>query len=329
MKTTPKISVVIPCFNAAAWIRETIGSVLDQQRDDLEIILIDDGSTDESAAIVEREFPSVSLTKTGNRGASAARNLGTALARGDFIQYLDSDDLLAPGKLDMQLRALEASGADVAYGDWQRLVRAADGTFEAGAVTCRTLGECAELDLFDQFWCPPAAYLFRRRIVESVGNWNERLPVIQDARFALDCALRGGVFQYCAGVMAYYRQHGQTSLSRRNAIAFVRDIYANTLEVEQWWRTHGGLEDRRRDLIVKGLAYVARATYAKDAPTFEAALADLERVCPGYVPPGPASFRLASSILGYRRAEALAHATRGPRSVLRRLRTGGDANTAQ
>src|SRR3954449_13609629 len=116
MNTKPKISVVIPCFNAAAWIRETIRSVLGQQRNDLEIILIDDGSTDESAAIVEREFPSLSLTKTGNQGASAARNLGTTLARGEFIQYLDSDDLLAPGKLELQLRALEASGADVAYG---------------------------------------------------------------------------------------------------------------------------------------------------------------------------------------------------------------------
>ena len=89
-----RVSVVIPCYNSARWIRETLASVLQQGEDPIEIIAIDDGSTDDTAAIIERDFPAVRLVRTENRGASRARNHGTELASGEFIQYLDADDLL-------------------------------------------------------------------------------------------------------------------------------------------------------------------------------------------------------------------------------------------
>src|SRR5579859_6937798 len=102
------ISVVIPSYNAARWIRETLASAIDQT-DDFEIIIVDDGSTDGTSEIVEREFPWVRLIRTPNRGASYARNTGTEAASGDFIQYLDADDLLAVGKIAKQIAALEAT----------------------------------------------------------------------------------------------------------------------------------------------------------------------------------------------------------------------------
>src|SRR5438105_429631 len=100
----PAVSVVIPCHNASRWIRETLASVVAQNHDGLQIIVVDDGSTDDSAAIVDREFSDATLIRTPNRGASHARNTGTEAAFGDFIQYLDADDLLAPGKLAAQIR---------------------------------------------------------------------------------------------------------------------------------------------------------------------------------------------------------------------------------
>jgi glycosyltransferase involved in cell wall biosynthesis len=299
------VSVIVPCFNAVAWIRDTLQSVVNQACENIEILAIDDGSTDSTGEVITREFPYVKLKSIANQGASRARNVGTAMASGQFIQYLDADDILAPGKLQTQLDALAATGADVAYGDWQKLESRGPG-FEATEVISRRMIRHPELELFGHFWCPPAAYLFRRSIVAAVGGWNERLPVIQDARFALDCALYGARFEYCAGVMAQYRLHTSGSLSRRSAIAFNRDIYRNAEEVELWWRDHGGISHERREALVDSLSYVARASYESDPSMFDAALADLERLSPGYMPEKPFHLRLVSKVLGYRHAERAA-----------------------
>src|ERR687888_538189 len=111
------ISVVIPCHNARRWIDGAVESALVQGVSGLEIIVVDDGSDDGSGELVAM-FPSVRVVRTDQGGPSRARNIGTSLARGTFIQYLDADDLLAAGKLSGQLELLERTGADIAYGDW-------------------------------------------------------------------------------------------------------------------------------------------------------------------------------------------------------------------
>jgi len=300
------VSVIIPCFNARAWIRDALRSVAGQDVPELEVVVVDDGSTDDSADIIEREFERVALVRTGNLGASHARNVGTAMARGSFIQYLDADDLLAPGKLRVQVSALEASGADVAYGGWQELRCRAGERVATSRIVDGPMGGEPEIELFTDFWCPPAAYLFRREVIERVGGWNERLPIIQDARFALDCALRGARFVYCPGVMAQYRAQGSASLSGRDPVAFVRDCLRNANEVEAWWVEHGGLSPARRAALVKVYGYVTRASFERDRPTFEASCQRLEELSPGYVPAGPAHLAAAARALGYRRAEAVA-----------------------
>jgi len=300
------ISVVIPCYNAEPWIGEALASVESQGIEDLEVIVVDDGSTDGSCDLVRQKFPRVRLISAPHRGPSAARNLGTRLAAGEFIQYLDADDLLAEGKLRRQVDALEASGADVAYGDWQRLVEGLDGKYQPGEVVARQIAGPAEIALFTDFWCPLAAYLFRRRIIEKVGGFNERLLVIQDARFVLDCALYGARFVYTPGVVAAYRVHSTGSVSTRDPIAFVRDCFRNALEVEAWWQEHGGVTPERAKALVQVYGYVARASFELDRPTFEAALEAIRRWEPRYVPARPRHLALAARMLGYRRAEHVA-----------------------
>jgi glycosyltransferase involved in cell wall biosynthesis len=310
-----RVTVIIPCHNAARWIRETLGSVRDQA-DVAETIVVDDGSTDDSASIVAREFPAVQLIRTANCGASHARNTGTQAASGDLIQYLDADDLLTPGKINVQIKALTEAGADVAYGDWQRLVQRIPSEFVPGEIVAREMRQQPEIELFTDFWCPPAAYLFRRSIINSVGGWNENLPIIQDARFVLDCALRGAQFVYCPGVMAMYRVHGNDSLSRRDSVAFVRDIHNNACEVEQWWRQDDVLSEERRKALIRCYGYVARASYEKDRDGFEQAYAALTRLCDRYIPEGPAHLAIAARLMGYPRAEAVALAYRRAKNRL-------------
>ena len=107
------VSVIIPCYNSEAWLGETLASVIGQTWKQLEIILVDDGSGD-STAIIIRQFEALhpELVKTvfgPNQGAASARNAGLALAKGDYIQYLDADDLLLPDAIAARVEALERS----------------------------------------------------------------------------------------------------------------------------------------------------------------------------------------------------------------------------
>src|SRR5437867_5272527 len=105
------VSILIPVYNAESFVAETIHSALDQTWPAKEVIAVDDGSTDRSAKILESFGSRIRIIGQENRGASAARNRALAEARGEVIQYLDADDLLAPDKIEIQLRRLESEPA--------------------------------------------------------------------------------------------------------------------------------------------------------------------------------------------------------------------------
>jgi FkbM family methyltransferase len=318
------ISVIIPCFNAWKWIGDALVSVQNQGLDDLEVIVVDDGSTDGSPDLVASEFAQVRLVRSQRRGPSAARNLGTRLSAGEFIQYLDADDVLAAGKLERQRRALVESGADVAYGDWCELRANSSGAFETGRTVARRLEGDPQIALFTDFWCPPAAYLYRRSIVERAGDWRGDLPIIQDARFVLDCALQDGAFIYCPGEAARYRVHNAGSVSTRDPREFTRDCLRNARSVEEWWRAHGGLTPARKKALIDVYEQVARGSFDTDRGTFEIAFQALERLEPGYVPSGPRGLRVVSRVAGYRRAEEIASRYRHIKRSFKASEKGGE-----
>ncbi len=116
----PRLSVVIPCYNAERYIAATIDSVLAQGDDDLEIVVVDDGSRDGSAALVRARYPQVRLIEQANAGVAAARNHGIAAARGHWIAFLDADDIWLPGKLAAQFALLAANpDCRMCYTAWQ------------------------------------------------------------------------------------------------------------------------------------------------------------------------------------------------------------------
>lgn len=123
MSTATRLSVVIPCYNARAFLAAAIDSVLAQRADGLEIIVIDDGSTDGSAQIARGFGPVVSCHSQPNGGIAAARNAGIARARGELLAFIDADDLWTPGSLDARLAALEAPPpVDCVFGALQQFL---------------------------------------------------------------------------------------------------------------------------------------------------------------------------------------------------------------
>ena len=113
-----KVSVIIPSYNRADLVGQTIENMLRQTLPPHEVIVVDDGSTDASVEVIRAFGGRVTLIEQANGGPGSARNTGLAVATGDFIQFMDSDDLASLNKLAVQARALAATGADMAYGPW-------------------------------------------------------------------------------------------------------------------------------------------------------------------------------------------------------------------
>lgn len=307
----PLISIVIPCFNAERTIGESIDCCLQQTSSRTEIIVVDDGSTDGSGAVIRSFGDRVHALFGSNQGASAARNRGTSAARGEFLQYVDADDLLTPDAIERRVEALRTTGSDVAYSDWQ--------TFEDDPTKGRILGEIEmrtieeidpepEIACASAFWAPPAALLFRRSVVDAIGGWNPRLPVIQDARFLFDAARSGAKFVHVKGVSAFYRVT-PNSLSRRDESQFVRDAFLNGCEIQSLWQADGPLGERQAQVLAGIFDYCARPLFRSGAPEFEDAvnrLSTLSRRRFGYPAVAMIVLRLAGPGLAPAVVDALA-----------------------
>lgn len=126
-----KVSIITPCYNAAPYIRKTIFSVQQQTLSDWEMIIIDDGSTDQSAEIVNaiaQEDKRIKLLQKENGGSASARNMGLSVARGEYIQFLDADDTIHPCKLEKQCNIMDELQLDVTYTDYS--ISYPDGTID-------------------------------------------------------------------------------------------------------------------------------------------------------------------------------------------------------
>jgi glycosyltransferase involved in cell wall biosynthesis len=315
------VSIIIPSYNVQKFLAETLESAFHQTYPRTEIIVIDDGSTDGTADLI-RSYGNRVIAEFGpNRGASAARNRGTALARGEFIQYLDADDLLTPDAIERRVVVLEETGADVVYSDWEKLVEVGPGLFAVDERITRQIEEVhasLEIALITDFWAPPAALTYRRKIIDRIGGWKEWLPVIQDARFLQDAGLVGGKFAHAPGVGARYRIHRGDSLSRRNQPAFVLDVFRNACDLQRIFEARGGINAEQRRALAQIYDYAARSLFFQDRTSFAECVVRLEQVAPGFQLTWPRVAGLASAMLGFKAAGALLSLLTALRRVTRR-----------
>lgn len=180
----PLVSVIIPAFNRQAVIGRAVNSVLSQTVEDLEVIVVDDASTDDTVSVVESIGDSRirCLRHTENRYAAAARNTGMASARGHFIAFLDSDDEWLPRKLELQLERLNDLD-----GNWACVYGSAR-LFKNGSPTPQISRALAEGDLLRKYitskfviWTP--TFVFRRECLQRVGMMDTSLQRNQDRDF--------------------------------------------------------------------------------------------------------------------------------------------------
>ena len=208
------ISVVMPCYNAAAYLAEAAESALGQSYGNVELILVDDGSTDASrdveASLAQRYGSRLSLLHARHVGPYPARNLGLRRARGEFIAFLDADDWWQPTALQNLHAALSGANADLAYCGWQNV---GDGVTSAPYVP----PQYEEGDPVERFmrgcpW-PIHAALVRRSVVERLGGFSERRFSAMDYDFWLRALALTRNIVRVPEVLAYYRWHGPSQIS--------------------------------------------------------------------------------------------------------------------
>jgi len=216
---TPRVSILIPAHNAGKWIAETIRSAAKQTWACKEIIIVDDGSTDNTISIA-RQFasPSIAVISQPNQGASAARNTAFALCQGDYIQWLDADDVLAPDKIARQLEALRLceSKHTLLSCAWGRFVKRPERAhFTPTALWCDLSPvEWMVRKMEQNIYMQTTAWLVSRELTQAAGPWDTRLWVDDDGEYFTRVILASERVQFVPEARAYYRSSGLESLSR-------------------------------------------------------------------------------------------------------------------
>lgn len=299
MAQPPLVTTIIPVFNRPVLLVEAVDSVVAQSYRPIEIIIVDDGSTDETSGVADRlakqHDGTVRVIHIANGGPGLAREAGRLSARGDYIQHLDSDDLLLPGKFAMQVAALEAApDCGAAYG-WTRF-RHHDGAVEP--LPWKRSGERIETmfpAMLTMRWWDTPNPLYRASLITSAGPWTD-LRIEEDWEYDCRMAAGGVRLAHCADWVCEVREHTPVMPSQNT----MRDrARAHMLVLGHARRA--GLDPASPEMrqYARELFHIARQCGAAGLPNESRELVNLAR---GIAPTADLrAYQLAASLIGWRR----------------------------
>lgn len=305
----PLVSILIPFYNAEPWLAATLESALAQTWKNREIIVVNDGSKDGSLALAQRfAGRGVAIIDQPNQGQSTAFNRAIAAARGDFFEFLDADDLLAPDKIERQVAIAEGDRERMISGEWTRFTAdPAAATFSADPLwrdnlePVEWLATCWKRNLMMH----GAAWLVPSALVRRAGGWNPDLGLINDFEFFSRIMLATDRVRFCEGARTYYRSNVPHSVSGittprgwRSAFTSLSLGTARLLSAEDSPRT--------RDACATVFRYFYFAAYP-DVPDLRAG-AEARILELGHElgrPEGGPAYKAAAALLGWRLAKRL------------------------
>lgn len=306
---TPLVTIGIPCFNAERWIGAAVQSALDQTWPAKEVIVVDDGSTDGSLAVLEKFGDAILSICAEHRGGNHARNLILKNARGTWVQYLDADDYLEPPKIARQLAESDGgTNADVIYSPtWME---------DSRQHTRLPSPLDSRLDLFAQWlaWELPqtGGALWRKTALDALGGWKEGQPCCQEHELYLRALQAGQRFRYAPTPHAVYRLWSEDTVCRRDPRQVIRMRTALMDQLQAWMTPRGLWSEAHSQAAGQAFFEMARSLACFDLA--EAAHYFRERKRRGLIhlagPAAPRSYRLAHRLLGFTGAEKLAAARR-------------------
>ena len=212
----PLVSILVPAFNAEMWIADTLRSALRQTWDKKEVIVVNDGSTDRTLEIARGfETHGVRVETQHNQGAAATRNNCFSLCNGDYIQWLDADDLLSPDKIARQMQLSNAGRKKLLSSGWAPFTYR---YYKARFVPSRLWQDLSPTEwLFTKMQfnahMQTATWLVSRELTEAAGPWDTRLLGDDDGEYFCRVLLASDGVRFVPGAKVYYRQPGVGSLS--------------------------------------------------------------------------------------------------------------------
>ena len=225
------VSILIPAYNSEKWIADTIKSAITQDWSKKEVIIVNDGSTDSTLSVAKSfESQSVKVVTQENSGASAARNKALSFAQGDYIQWLDADDVLATDKISKQMAI-----ADTGHMSLQ-LLSSAYGIFHYRVGKAKFIPSGIWRDLYPLDWIEenfsdgkaymvPAAWLISRKLIEKAGFWDERLSLNDDGEYVSRVVLASERVKFVSTARCFYRSTGFTQLSRDTSERGIQSLF--------------------------------------------------------------------------------------------------------
>ena len=305
------VTIGIPCYNAAPWIAASVQSALDQTWSAKEIIVVDDGSTDETLSILRTFGDKIRVEQAGHGGANRARNLLKNAARGEWLQYLDADDYLRPEKIERQFaEAGPAENADLIYSpvlieQWEN--------GEAQAPEPEHIDTGA--DLYTQLlrWELPqtSGALWRKSVLDAIGGWDEEPTQLCDEH---DCYFRavkaGARFVFAPTPNAVYRIWSEHTRSKSHSRPVIASRTALCEELRAWLAARGQWTSQHREALGQSFLEMARSLANQDMDFGKSYHAARKRDIVLAGPAAPAAYRLVYRVLGFEAAELIGRVLR-------------------
>lgn len=315
----PKVSILIPCYNADRWIAQAIQSALDQTYPDKEVIVVDDGSSDRSLEQIKGFGDQIRWETQPNQGGNATRNRLLELSSGEWIQYLDADDYLQPDKIARQIQHLLALPTVVLiyspsiFEYW-----------ESHSVRQEILPIPAPYDpwiLLARWYLPQTGSpLWRKQAILDVGGWKPEQPCCQEHELYTRLLMAGKQFSYFAEAGSVYRQWSEATVCKRNKPAVFRQRLDIETTIEQFLRHSDQLTDDRLAAINQARFECARLIWLFDRAWAQQIVRQIQTSDPQFVPWGSAApefYQFTYRWFGFTSAEQIAAIKRTVFSFLR------------